>query len=120
MTRRTERVSEEIRAELARLLHEEATDPRLRFVTLTRVDLSPDFARADVFWSTVEDAHVASADQVATALEHAAGFLRHRLAVALPLRRTPSLHFRHDPSLAAGDRALAILRELAREPKNEG
>lgn len=119
MTRRTERVSEELRGELARLLHEEATDPRLRFVTLTKVDVSPDFARADVFWSTVDDRHVAKPEQVGEALERAAGFLRHRLAAELPLRRMPALHFRHDPSLAAGDRALAILKELARESTNE-
>ena len=49
MTRRSERVGDEVQREIARILHEEATDPRLRLVTLTRVDLSPDFARADVF-----------------------------------------------------------------------
>ena len=51
MSRRTERVGEEIRAELARLLREEVADPRIGLVTLTRVDLAPDFGNARVFWS---------------------------------------------------------------------
>lgn len=112
MSRRTERIAEELRAQLARLLVEDATDPRLRLVTLTRVDVSPDLARADVFWSTVELAAGAGPEQVQAGLESASGFLRHRLAGTLVLRRMPELHFHHDPSLALGDRALEILRQI--------
>lgn len=113
MTRRSEQVGEEVQREIARILHEEATDPRLRLVTLTRVDLSPDFARADVFWSTVEARQAPSIDEASAGLDHAAAFLRRRLAASLQLRRTPALHFHHDRTLAAGDRTLAILREIA-------
>ncbi len=119
MSRRSERVAEELRAELARLLREEATDPRLRLVTLTRVDVSPDLARADVFWSTVEMKGAPGGEAAAAGLEHAAGFLRHRLAEALPLRRMPELHFHHDPSLALGERTLGILRSLRDGPPED-
>lgn len=131
MSRRTERVSEEIRAEIARNLRESMTDPRLRLVTLTRVDVSPDLSRADVFWSVVtakgtagplrtdpaEPLRTGSAEreEAELALEHAAGFLRRRLAAALPLRRMPSLHFHYDPSLALGSETLAVLRDLRRD-----
>jgi|SRR6516164_5201992 ribosome-binding factor A len=115
MSRRTERLGEQLRAELARLLHEEAADPRIHLVTLTRVDVAPDLARADVFWSTVETPSSPSLEATAMGLERAAPFLRHRLAEQIQLRRTPELHFHHDPSLALGDRTLAILRELRDE-----
>jgi ribosome-binding factor A len=46
VTRRTERVGEQIRDVLARLLREEVTDPRIGLVTLTRVDVAPDFSNA--------------------------------------------------------------------------
>jgi len=117
VSRRTDRVGEELRAELARLLHAEATDPRLRLVTLTRVDLSPDFARADVYWSTLPGKGAPSVEEAEAGLARAAGFLRRRIAAELPLRRTPELHFRHDPSLALGDEALSILRELRDDEK---
>ena len=44
MSRRSERVGEEIRGELARLLREEVADPRIGLVTLTRVDVAPDLS----------------------------------------------------------------------------
>ena len=119
MSRRTERLGEQLRAELARLLREEAADPRIGLVTLTRVDVAPDLARADVFWSIVETPTSPPLEVTATGLAHAAPFLRHRLAEQIQLRRTPELHFHHDPSLALGDRTLAILREL-RDEKARG
>lgn len=124
MTRRTDRVSEQIRGELARLLQTEITDPRVGLVTLTRVDLSPDFRNARVDWSRFDpgdgDAMDSEARQRAeeaaletqAGLESAAGFLRSRLAKALPLKRVPELRFHHDTSLALGARTLELLSDL--------
>ena len=112
MSRRTERIGEQIRAELARLLREEATDPRIGLVTLTQVDVSPDLSNARVYWSVMKskdsDDHSASE----TGLESAAGFLRHRLAQILDLKRVPELRFRYDSSLAQGAATLSLLREI--------
>ncbi|MDJ0786542.1 MAG: 30S ribosome-binding factor RbfA [Myxococcota bacterium] len=117
MSRRTERVGEEIRSELARLLREEVSDPRVGLVTLTRVDLAPDMRNARVYWSRVQErggGNEPEDDQRAEAgLASAAGFLRRRLAQLLPTKRVPELRFRHDPSLALGSDTLALLREIA-------
>jgi ribosome-binding factor A len=116
VSRRTERVAEEVRAELARLLHEEVSDPRIGLVTLTRVEVSPDLGSARVFWSFVAapdaPAPEREAQRTAQGLESAAPFLRRRLADALPLRRVPELHFRYDPSLAKGSDTLRVLQEI--------
>jgi ribosome-binding factor A len=121
VSRRTERISGELRAELARLLREEVTDPRVGLVTLTRVDVAPDLSNALVFWSALDadvDAEVeaeTASERIAqrqAGLESAAQFLRHRAAGALPLRRMPALRFRYDPSLVQGSRTLAVLREV--------
>ena len=120
MTRRTERVSEEIRGELARLLHEEITDPRIELVTITRVDLSPDFRNARIDWSRMAaDGAEGEGDPEAVlatqdGLESAAGFLRRRLAQSLPIKRVPELRFHHDDSLALGARTLGLIAELPR------
>ena len=121
MSRRTERISEQVRAELARLLREETTDPRLGLVTLTRVDVSPDLRNARVYWSRMDvtvSAEEAAAAALATeeGLESAAGFLRRGLARVLHLKRVPELHFRHDPSLALGTDTLSLLREIQDGP----
>lgn len=116
MSRRTERVGEQIRAELARLLREEVTDPRIGMVTLTRVDLSPDFRNARIDWSSTEADEADEAERIADGLESAASFLRRRLAECLPQKRVPALRFRHDPSLALGSETLAVMRELEDAP----
>jgi ribosome-binding factor A len=118
VTRRTERVGEQIREELARVLREDTTDPRLRLLTLTRVDVSPDLSQALVFWSVMEARGAAGVEDVQAGLEGAAAFLRRRLAGELRLRRMPSLAFRHDPSLALGARTLALLHEIEDEQKD--
>jgi ribosome-binding factor A len=122
VTRRTERVGEQIRDVLARLLREEVTDPRIGIVTLTRVDVAPDFSNARVYWSALSqrpsapDEGVMPDPATVAGLASAAGFLRRGLARELSLRRTPELHFVHDPSLAEGAHMLALLRELRDGP----
>ena len=116
MSRRTERIAEQLRGEIARILREEATDPRTRLVSLTRVDVAPDLSHAVVYWSAMDVRDAQSAEPVEDALESAASFLRRQLAQVLPLRRVPELRFRYDPSLALGAETLSLLRSLAARP----
>jgi ribosome-binding factor A len=122
VSRRTDRIAGEIQAEIARLLREEVTDPRVGLVTLTRVDVAPDLSNALVYWSALDpdvdatDQPDEAAERIAqrqSGLESAAQFLRRRAAGVLPLRRMPALRFRYDPSLALGSHTLAVLREVA-------
>ena len=113
---RLERVSEELRAEIARVLREEVADPRVAMVTVLRVDTSPDLRNALVFWSRIERKGGPEIASIEAGLASAAGFVRRRLAQELPLKRMPALTFRYDPAIEAGDRTLALLRELSDEP----
>ncbi len=119
MTRRTDRINEQLRSEIARILREEATDPRIGIVVLTRVDVSPDLRNARVLWSRLDKTPLPDDDLVPDAdpdvqdgLDSAAGFVRRRLAQSLALKRVPKLHFQFDPSIAVGSRTLARLQEL--------
>ena len=113
MSRRTERIAGELLAELARLLHEEVTDPRVGLVTLTRIDVAPDLSHALVFWSAIDLAPGENrVDEHQAGLDSAAPFLRRRIASALTIKRMPELRFRYDPSLVLGTRTLSVLREL--------
>jgi ribosome-binding factor A len=114
LSRRTERIAAEIRSEVARLLREEVTDPRIRLVTITRVDVAPDLSHAVLHYS-VMNAEADDAEGVGSVddgLHSAAGFLRRRAARALHLKRMPELRFRYDPSLSLGTRTLSVLREI--------
>ena len=116
MSRRTERIGELIRGELARLLRSQVADPRLGLLTLTRVDVAPDLRRALVLWSCLDVESGSQDDQIEAGLASAAPYLRRRLATALVLKRTPELCFQRDPSLERGEHTLAVLRTLGDEP----
>jgi ribosome-binding factor A len=117
VSRRSERVAEQVRGEVARILREEATDPRLRLLTLTRVEVTADLSLARIYWSHLEAREPEDLAVVAGAVERAGGFVRHRLASVLPLRRAPALHFHLDPSMIEGGRTLAVLAELRGGPE---
>ena len=100
---RREKVASSLRGELARVIQMEMNDPRVGFITVTAVDVSPDLRVAKVYITTLADP--ARRDETLAALEQARGFLRRRVADNLALRRTPELRFRLDGS---GDRAARI------------
>ena len=117
MSRRTERIGEQIRAELARVLREDVTDPRIGLVTLLRVDVAPDLSNARVFWSALDGREGAELEELAAGLDSASSFARKRLSTVLPTKRVPELRFQHDPSLAAGSQTLSLIAKLEHEGK---
>ena len=110
---RPDRVADQIRGELASLLAREVHDPGIGFVTLTRVQVSPDLQLARVFYTALGDAKSRAATE--RALERAAPFLRRQIGARLRLKRTPELAFFYDESIAGQDRIEQILNELQKE-----
>jgi ribosome-binding factor A len=113
VSRRTERIAEQLKEEIARVLREEVSDPRIGMVTLTRVDCAPDLSNARVYFSTVAAGAASDVDETLSGLVSAAPFMRNRLAQVLPLRRVPRLDFRFDPTLEQGAAMLSLLREIS-------
>src|SRR5437868_3530514 len=95
---RSDRVAEQIRGELASLLAREVHDPGIGFVTLTRVQLSPDLQAARVFYTALGDE--TARKNSARALDRAAPFLRRQIGSRLRLKRVPALAFTYDESIA--------------------
>ena len=111
---RKQRIADQIQQALARLIREELRDPRLGFVTITEVDMSPDLKHARIFVSTLEEDN----SSIET-LERAAPFLRRSLARLARLRHTPELHFTLDETLSRGLRVERILGEVLPEEEPE-
>ena len=107
---RPERVADQIRSEIALLLAREVHDPGMGFVTLTRVQLSPDLQVARVLYTVLGDEKAKSA--TARALERAAPFLRRQIGGRLRLRRAPELRFIYDDSIAGQDRIEQLLKDI--------
>ena len=110
MSQRTDRLDSQIRAELMELLQREMKDPRLGFVTITRVETARDLGTARVWVSILGSDE--ERERSMTALTDAAAWLRRRLGERLKIRHIPQLVLRRDDSIEAGDRVLRLLREL--------
>ena len=114
---RPDRVADQIRGELANLLAREVHDPGIGFVTLTRVQVSPDLQQARVFYTSLGPTGPGDDDAKARrnterALERAAPFLRRQIGSRLRLRRVPELRFIYDESIAGQDRIEQLINEL--------
>jgi len=107
--KRADRVNALLQRELAQLISEELTDPRIRFATVTSVEVTPDLKTARVHVSALGD----EAHQAATmaALESARQKIRHEIGRRTELRYVPSLVFVADRSAARAARISALLRE---------
>ncbi|MCI0548925.1 MAG: 30S ribosome-binding factor RbfA [Candidatus Rokubacteria bacterium] len=108
--KRLERVNQLVREEISTLLHRELKDPRLGFVTVTEVDVTPDLRTAKVYVSVLgpEAQWVSSLE----ALASARGFIRNWLRRHLDLRAVPELHFRPDRSMEHAARMQVLLAGL--------
>lgn len=105
-----QRVSELIHIRLSNLLERKVKDPRLDLVTITDVEVSPDAARANVYFTAPTGDR--PREEVQEGLESAAGWLRRELGQQLRLRHTPELIFHYDHSVERGERISGILDEL--------
>lgn len=112
------RVNQLLQRKIAELLLEESNDPRFSAVTITDVSVNRDTTRAEVYFSIIGTPEEIA--EIQTALNHAAGWLRSRLAPTLRLRNIPQLIFIYDPSLAHGERIDALLHQFQHEEQNHG
>ena len=85
------RVADQIQRDLAELIRD-LKDPRIGMVTLSAVEVSPDYAHAKVYFSVL----VGEPDDCQAGLNEAAGWLRNGLFKHLQIHTVPTLHFQFD------------------------
>ncbi len=95
------RVADQIQRDLAEIIAYELKDPRVGMITITEVQVTPDYAHAKVFFTMLNDDPEAVQKTVA-GLHKAAGFIRGQLGRRLTIHAIPELHFVHDSSTARG------------------
>lgn len=106
---RIERVQEEIRREIGAILQRRASDPRLAWVSVTRVEVSSDLTHAKVYVSSLGDDDARAG--ALKALQKAGPFIRSELSRRIELRRIPELSFREDRGIEASLRITRLLAE---------
>jgi len=106
---RTRRLDHLLQEEISAIIRREVQDPRIGFVTITAVEVTPDLRHATVWASIIGDE--AERRSTLQALGRAMPYVRHRLG-ALRLKRIPELHLREDDSAQRGTRVMQLLEQL--------
>ena len=95
------RVADQIQRDLAEIIAFELKDPRVGMITITEVQVTPDYAHAKVFFTTLVD-NPEAVKNTLSGLHKAAGFIRGQLGRRLTIHTIPELHFVHDMSTSRG------------------
>jgi ribosome-binding factor A len=136
MSRRMEKVADQLQVEIADLLQREVKHPALSgvMISITTVEVSPDLATARVFVSVMQrfdagDDVEAPAESAAdaseleaeamVALQRTEPFIHHELMKRLRMRQVPRMRFFADHSIAEGSRITSLMREVAHSEGRE-
>lgn len=109
------RVAEQIKRELAELIRLEVKDPRVGFISLTDVELTPDYAHAKIYFTSMYGEE--GLDEILLGLRRASGFLRRELGKRVRIHTSPELHFAYDSSVVEGSRLSALIDKAVAEDK---
>jgi len=107
---RHDRVSEALKREIGNIIQFELKDPRLGFITITQVEITPDLRYAKVFFSVLgkEEEYKKTKE----ALDSALGFIRRLIAQRIRLRLVPEISFKEDRSAEYSIKIQEVLNEI--------
>jgi ribosome-binding factor A len=109
-SRRTEKAAEAVREVVSMAILTELSDPRIRDVTVTYVEVSPDLRHAKVHVSVMGDEKRQKLSLCG--LQSAAGFLQAKIAQKIEIRYTPKLSFLLDQGVKRSIAVAQILQQV--------
>ena len=113
MSIKTERLGNMLHKEISNILMTEVKDEDLKFITITKVDLSSDLSYAKVYFTVLSDE---KKDKCITDLKHASKFIRSSLIKRkLEMRKIPELDFVYDESIEYGAKIENLIKNIHKE-----
>jgi len=118
MSRRTDRINEQLREEISRVLARQIKDPRLNSViSITRVESSSDLRSAKVYISVL--GNDIQRKEALEGLQSAASFLRREIRDRINMKHTPFMTYLLDDSIQEADHLLRLLNDVKSEDTSE-
>ena len=99
--KRSDRISDLIKVEISKILSFEVKDPRVKGITVLRVELSSDMKNSFIFFSSDNSFNNLDPEVILVGLEKAKGFIRKKLSNNLNLRRTPEIYFKEESYISS-------------------
>jgi ribosome-binding factor A len=116
--KRSEKVADLIHKEISGMLIKSLKDPRIGFVTITRVTVSEDCRFAKIYFSVMGS--LAERDKSAMGLNSAKGYIRKELGRRMGLRYTPEIMFQFDPSIEYAIHIEEVIQHLHQKEGKQG
>jgi ribosome-binding factor A len=116
--KRSEKVADLIQKEVSQMLLKSVKDPRIGFVTITKVTVSDDCRVAKVYFSVAGT--LAERESSVKGLESAKGYVRKELGRRIRLRYTPEIIFQFDPSVEYAIHMEELIQSLHRGKEPNG
>jgi ribosome-binding factor A len=117
---RTSRIGEVIMRELAQMIQQEVSDPRVGMVTVSHVDITSDLKYAKVYVTRLNGVESdQDVDECITGLTNAAGFLKRGIAKRVEIRTIPELRFHYDKSLEHGFHMDELIAKANKDLSND-
>ena len=114
MSRRTDRINEQLREEISMLLTRSIKDPRLNgIISITRVISSGDLRSARVYISVMGNNQTKG--EALAGIQSAASFLRRELRDRINMKHTPFLTYELDDSMEEADQLLRLMNQVKPE-----
>ena len=110
---RIDRICEQVRREVDRIIRESLSDPRIRGTfSVTRAEVTRDLRYAKIYISILEEADRAP---MMAALKKAAGFVRQELGQSMIIRYAPEILFELDNNIEYGIHIATVLKQVRPE-----
>ena len=116
--KRSEKVADLIQKEISHMLVRSIKDPRIGFVTITRVIVSDDCRLAKVYFSVAGS--LAERESSVKGLDSAKGYVRRELGRRIRLRYTPEITFQFDPSVEYAIHMEELIQSIHQEKEPNG
>ena len=94
---RSDRVEGQLKKEISKILQEDTKDPRIGFVTITRIDLTKNLRYARIYFSILGDDD--AKEESLKGIKSSIGYIRKLIAERMNLRYVPELYFKLDNSI---------------------
>lgn len=114
---RYEKVQEAIKREMSHILQNELKDPRLGFITITKVEMTKDLRSAKVFFSVLGKEE--DYKKTKEALDSGLGFIRRLIAERIKLRFAPEIMFREDKTCEYSVRIQEVLDQIKEQNESQ-
>jgi ribosome-binding factor A len=116
--KRSEKVADLIQKEISQMLVKSVKDPRIGFITITRVTVSEDCRSAKVYYSVAGTQ--AEKESSMKGLDSAKGYVRKELGRRIRLRYTPDITFQFDPSIEYAIHMEELIHSIHHEKEPHG